>query len=45
MRVYADNQLDVDLFYRYQQNLQDFFDAGARVQAYFAEDEQALPAH
>lgn len=44
MRVYADNQLDVDLFYRYQQNLQDFFDAGARVQTYFAEDEQSLPA-
>jgi hypothetical protein len=45
LRVYADNQLDVDLFYRYQQNLQDFIDAAARVQTYFAEDEQALPAH
>ncbi len=30
MRLDADNQLDADLFYRYQQNLQEFFDqAGA----------------
>jgi hypothetical protein len=45
MRVVADNQLDVDLFYRYQQNLQDFFDAAAHVPISFAEEEQALPVH
>ncbi|HUY29330.1 MAG TPA: hypothetical protein VMV27_18130 [Candidatus Binataceae bacterium] len=31
LRIEADNQLDTDLFYRYQQNLQEFFDnAGER---------------
>ncbi len=30
LRVYSDNQLDTDLFYRYQQNLQDFFDGAGR---------------
>jgi hypothetical protein len=33
LRVYSDNQLDTDLFYRYQQNLQDFFDGAAAVGA------------
>jgi hypothetical protein len=45
MRVQADNQLDVDLFYRYQQNLQDFFDEAAHVPVSFAEEENALPVH
>ncbi len=45
MQVYADNQLDVDLFYRYQQTLQDFFDGAARVSVSFAEEEHALGAH
>jgi len=30
MRVDADNQLDTDLFYRYQQNLQEFFDGAGQ---------------
>ncbi len=42
MRVQADNQLDVDLFYRYQQNLQDFFDETAHVAVCFADEERAL---
>lgn len=29
LRVDAENQLDADLFYRYQQNLQEFFDGAA----------------
>lgn len=33
MHVDSDNQLDTDLFYRYQQNLQDFFDGAAAVAA------------
>jgi hypothetical protein len=31
LRVEADNQLDADLFYRYQQNLQEFFDGAGRA--------------
>ncbi len=31
MRIDADNQLDADLFYRYQQNLQEFFDCAGRT--------------
>ncbi len=31
LRVYSDNQLDTDLFYRYQQNLQEFFDGAAAI--------------
>lgn len=30
MRVDAANQLDTDLFYRYQQNLQEFFDSAGK---------------
>lgn len=30
LKVEADNQLDADLFYRYQQNLQEFFDGAGR---------------
>ena len=30
LRVDADNQLDADLFYRYQQNLQEFFDGAGQ---------------
>ncbi len=30
LRIEADNQLDADLFYRYQQNLQEFFDGAGR---------------
>lgn len=45
MTVEADNQLDVDLFYRYQQNLQEFFDGAARVPLCFAEEEHAQAAH
>ncbi|HUO05754.1 MAG TPA: hypothetical protein VMU16_11215 [Candidatus Binataceae bacterium] len=44
MRVTARNQLDTDLFYRYQQNLQEFFDNAAKVPTYFAESEQAHAA-
>jgi hypothetical protein len=33
LRVYSDNQLDTDLFYRYQQNLQEFFDGAAAIGA------------
>ena len=33
MRVTADNQLDVDRFYRYQETLQEFFDESAAVAA------------
>lgn|SRR5487761_1107061 len=29
LRIDAENQLDADLFYRYQQNLQEFFDGAA----------------
>jgi len=36
MRVSAENQLDTDLFYRYQQNLQEFFDAAAKTRTEFA---------
>jgi hypothetical protein len=31
LRVYSVNQLDTDLFYRYQQTLQEFFDGAAEV--------------
>jgi len=31
LKVEADNQLDTDLFYRYQQNLQEFFDGAGRA--------------
>lgn len=37
LRVTAHNQLDTDLFYRYQQNLQEFFDSAAKLTTYFAE--------
>lgn len=30
LQVEAENQLDADLFYRYQQNLQEFFDGAGR---------------
>jgi hypothetical protein len=30
LRIEAENQLDADLFYRYQQNLQEFFDGAGR---------------
>jgi hypothetical protein len=39
MRVRAENQLDVDLFYRYQQNLQEFFDGAAQLKTSFGEVE------
>ncbi len=41
LRVTAQNQLDTDLFYRYQQNLQEFFDSAAKLPTYFAESENA----
>ncbi len=31
--VDSDNQLDTDLFYRYQENLQQFFDGAAAISA------------
>ncbi len=34
LRVDADNQLDVDLFYRYQQNLQEFFDGAGQSESH-----------
>jgi hypothetical protein len=37
LHVDSDNQLDTDLFYRYQQNLQDFFDGAAGLAAGSAE--------
>lgn len=43
MRVSAENQLDTDLFYRYQQNLQEFIDAAAKVKTDFA-SAQAQPS-
>jgi hypothetical protein len=33
LRVDADNQLDTDLFYRYQQNLQEFFDGAGQSES------------
>jgi hypothetical protein len=33
LRAYADNQLDTDLFYRYAENLQEFFDGAAAIGA------------
>ncbi|HVA80231.1 MAG TPA: hypothetical protein VNF29_04845 [Candidatus Binataceae bacterium] len=33
LRIDAENQLDADLFYRYQQNLQEFFDGAGRIEA------------
>ena len=38
------NQLDTDLFYRYQQNLQEFFDGAAKLTTYFAETEKTHAA-
>jgi len=35
LKAEAANQLDTDLFYRYQQNLQEFFDSAARVPVHF----------
>jgi hypothetical protein len=45
LRVTSQNQLDTDLFYRYQQNLQEFFDAAAGIATYFAETERLQPQH
>ncbi|HVN30090.1 MAG TPA: hypothetical protein VMT64_16445 [Candidatus Binataceae bacterium] len=39
LRVEAGNQLDVDLFYRYQQNLQEFFDGAAKLPLSLRDDE------
>jgi hypothetical protein len=39
LKVAAANQLDTDLFYRYQQNLQEFFDGAARVPVNFYQTE------
>ena len=36
MRVWAESQLDTDLFYRYQQNLQEFFDSASHFETEFA---------
>jgi len=45
LRAEAANQLDTDLFYRYQQNLQEFFDGAAKVPVnLFADDSAALAA-
>jgi len=44
LRVTAKNQLDTDLFYRYQENLQEFFDNAAKIATYFAENERAHAA-
>lgn len=41
MRVWSENQLDTDLFYRYQQNLQEFFDSSANFETEFAGPETA----
>jgi hypothetical protein len=43
LRVEAGNQLDTDLFYRYQQNLQEFFDGAARMPVNFVETGSAAP--
>ncbi|MGH7815319.1 MAG: hypothetical protein ACREQI_15105 [Candidatus Binataceae bacterium] len=40
MRVTAGSQLDADLFSRYVQNLQEFFDNAAKITTYFAENDQ-----
>ena len=45
MRVWSENQLDTDLFYRYQQNLQEFFDTSARFETEFAGPEAAPAYH
>lgn len=39
LRVTAENQLDLDLFYRYQQNLQEFFDASAKFSTEYTQSE------
>jgi len=44
LKVEAANQLDTDLFYRYQQNLQEFFDGAARVPVNFYQSESASVA-
>lgn len=44
LRVEAGNQLDTDLFYRYQQNLQEFFDGAARIPVNFFEQDSAAVA-
>ena len=44
LRVTSANQLDTDLFYRYQQNLQEFFDGASQLTTYFAETEKAPAA-
>jgi hypothetical protein len=41
LRIDAENQLDADLFYRYQQNLQEFFDAAGRSES----PAEMSPAH
>jgi hypothetical protein len=35
LHVDSDNQLDTDLFYRYQENLQEFFDGASAINASF----------
>jgi hypothetical protein len=37
MRVTAENQLDVDAFYRFQETLQEFFDEASSFHTAFAE--------
>jgi hypothetical protein len=41
MRVTAENQLDVDAFYRFQETLQEFFDEAATFRTEFATRESA----
>ena len=38
MRVTAENQLDLDAFYRFQETLQEFFDEASAFRTVFAED-------
>lgn len=41
LRIDSANQLNTDLFYRYQQNLQEFFDGAAPVHPYVAATDSA----
>lgn len=40
LRLAADNQLDIDRFYRYQQTLQEFFDEAGRAEAGLPDSEK-----
>ena len=42
MRVFAESQLDTDLFYRYQQNLQEFFDAASKLKSEFSQAQESV---